>query len=163
MVSLTSIYFGGVLTLLMAVFHTRFYKLFKWKPEFRNVTQLNRKVFYTIHLALTLLFFGFGFLTLIYAQELSKCVGISLGINLLISILWIWRTIWQVIYFKGKTMHYVLIACFFLLFVSYLIPVMVKLLWKFKVFNMHAVIPVCNWSSVLLIRRQVMPALSKKN
>jgi len=125
MISLTSIYFGGVLTLLMAIFHTRFYKLFKWKAEYRNITDLNKKVFYTIHLALLLLFFAIGILSLIYAHELSRCIGISFGINLLISIFWLWRTIWQIVYFKGKTMHYVLIGYFLILFVSYLIPVLI--------------------------------------
>lgn len=125
--SLTSICFGGVLTLLMAIFHTRFYRLFKWKAEYKKLTELNKKIFYSIHLALFLLFFFFGFLTLIYAQELSKCVGICFGINLLFSIFWLWRTIWQVIYFKGKIMHYVFILHFFLLSVTYLIPVILQL------------------------------------
>jgi hypothetical protein len=127
MISLISIYCGGVLTIFMAIFHTQFYKLFKWDAEYRNITAINKKIFFTIHIALLLFFFGFGFLTLFYAQELSRCVGISFGINLIISIFWLWRAIWQIIYFKGKIMHYVLIAYFFLLFVTYLIPLTLKL------------------------------------
>jgi hypothetical protein len=129
MITLISIYFGGVLTIFMAIFHTQFYKLFKWDAEYRNITAINKKIFYTIHLALLLLFFGLGFLTLIYAQELSRCEGISLGINVLISIFWLWRTTWQVTYFKGKIMHYLLIVYFFLLFIAYLIPVALKIIW----------------------------------
>ncbi|MCK4662216.1 MAG: hypothetical protein KAT68_05085 [Bacteroidales bacterium] len=128
MISLISIYAGGILTLLMAIFHTRFYKLFKWKAEYSHVTEINKKIFYTIHLALLLVFFIFGFLSLIYAQELSKSTGISFGINLMISIFWFWRTIWQLLYFKGKIMHYVLIIIFSLLCMSYLIPVISKLI-----------------------------------
>lgn len=126
--SLTSIYVGGILTLLMAIFHTQFYKTFRWKADYKNVTELNRKVFHTIHLALLLLFFAIGTLSLVYAHELSKSVGISFGINVLISFFWLWRTLWQIFYFKGKTMHYVLIVYFFLLFITYLIPVILKLI-----------------------------------
>jgi len=127
MTSLISIYSGGVLTIFMAIFHTQFYKLFKWDTDYKNITAINKKIFYTIHLALLLLFFGLGFLTVFYAQELSLCVGISFGINLIISIFWLWRAIWQIIYFNGKIMHYVLIGFFFLLFLTYLIPLVIKL------------------------------------
>ena len=127
MTSLISIYSGGVLTIFMAIFHTQFYKLFKWDIDYKSITAINKKIFYTIHLALLLLFFGLGFLTVFYAQELSLCVGISFGINLIISIFWLWRAIWQIIYFTGKIMHYVLIAYFFLLFIAYLIPIVLKL------------------------------------
>jgi hypothetical protein len=127
MVSLTSIYFGGILTLLMAIFHTQFYRLFKWDVEYRNISAINKKIFFTIHLALLLLFFGLGFLTIIYAHELSRCEGISLGINIIISMFWLWRSIWQIIYFKGKALHFVLIGYFTLLFVTYLVPLIVKI------------------------------------
>lgn len=126
MLSLISIYLGGVLTILMAIFHSRFFKLFKWDIEYRNITAVNKKIFYTIHLALLFLFFGIGLLTLIYARILSECTGISFGINLIISIFWLWRAVWQIFYFKGKTLHYVLIIYFFLLFAAYLIPVLIK-------------------------------------
>ena len=127
MISLTSIYAGGILTLLMAIFHTQFFKIFKWKAEYRNVTELNKKIFYTIHLALLLMFFIIGILSLFYAQELSKCIGISFGLNLMISFFWFWRTIWQILYFKGKLMHYVLIIIFSLLCMTYLIPIILQL------------------------------------
>jgi len=125
--SLASIYIGGILTLLMAIFHTQFYKLFKWKAEYNLLAKNNKKIFHTIHLALLLLFFLFGFLSLIFAQELSECIGISFGLNLMISIFWLWRTVWQIYYFKGKIIHYLLIFIFSLLFITYLIPIILKL------------------------------------
>lgn len=123
MTSLLSIYAGGILTLIMAIFHTLFVKLFKWKAEYNIISNINRKIFHTIHLALLLLFFLIGALTLIYARELSECKGIALGLNVIFVLFWIWRTVWQVYYFKGKTMHYVLIFLFALLCISYLIPI----------------------------------------
>lgn len=127
MTSLICIYVGGILTVMMATFHVRFSKLFKWKVDFRNVSELNKKVSHTIHLALLLMFYFTGFLSLIYAKELSECNGISFGLNLMFSIFWLWRAGWQIYYFKGKVMHYVLIAIFSLLFISYLIPIVLDL------------------------------------
>jgi len=126
MISLFSIYSGGILTLLMAVFHTLFVKLFKWKAEYDIISDVNRRIFHTIHLALLLLFFLIGALTLIFARELSECKGIALGLNVIFVLFWIWRTVWQVYYFKGKTMHYVLIFLFTLISISYLIPIILS-------------------------------------
>lgn len=126
MISLISIYFGGFLTLLMAFFHTRFYKLFKWEHDYTSISEINKKIFYTIHLALYLLFFGFSIITILNAEELSKCNGIAFYLNLLLALFWFWRFVWQIIYFKGKIMHFVLIVYFFLLFISYLIPILIK-------------------------------------
>jgi hypothetical protein len=124
MTSLISIYAGGILTLAMGLFHTQFVKLFKWKADYRNISDVNRKIFHTIHLALLLLFFLIGALTLIYARELSECKGLALGLNLILVLFWLWRAVWQVYYFKGKTMHYVLFCYFALLCISYLIPIL---------------------------------------
>jgi hypothetical protein len=128
MTSLISIYAGGILTIMMATFHVRFPKLFKWTADYRSVSELNKKVSHTIHLALLLIFYIMGLLSLIYAKELSGCIGISFGLNLMISIFWLWRACWQIYYFKGKTMHYALIAVFSLLFITYLIPIILKLI-----------------------------------
>lgn len=128
MISLVSIYAGGVLTLLMAVFHLRFPKIFKWGKDYGRITDLNKRIFYTIHLALLLIFVGIGIFSLLYAKELSQCKGISFGFNLMISIFWLWRTFWQILYFKGRTMHLVLIGVFFILFLAYLIPMIQNLI-----------------------------------
>jgi hypothetical protein len=125
--SLVSIYAGGILTLLMALFHTRFYKIFNWEIEYSRISKTNKKIFYTIHLALLILFILIGVLSLIYAPELSRCRGIAFGINVMLAVFWFWRALWQVFYFKGKILHYVLIAAFLILGITYLIPVVLKL------------------------------------
>jgi len=133
MLPLVSIYFGGVLSLLIAVFHTQYYKMFKWGKNFEKITILNSRIIYTIHLALLLLFFMIGAISIIYAKELSQSVGLAFGFNLLYSIFWMWRLIWQFVYFKrGKgqkipPIGIFLIIVFILLVISYLIPV----IWRF--------------------------------
>ena len=94
-VSKFCIYVGGALSLCMVLFHSRFYKLFDWKKEFENVSLKNRRIFYTIHMALLLLFLIFAFLSFVFVNELSQPTGIALGVTLAYSVFWLWRTIWQ--------------------------------------------------------------------
>ena len=135
--SLISIYIGGILSLLMGIFHTQFSKIFNWKKELGNISEINKKILHTIHLALLLLFFGMAFISILYAKELSLCDGISFSINLIIATFWFWRTIWQIIYFKPNknskllTMHYVLTLIFFLLFFSYVFPILSVFVFKY--------------------------------
>lgn len=129
MIPLISIYAGGVLTLMMALFHTRFYRMFRWKKEFENVSHINVRIIYSVHLALTLLLFMIGILSILYAGELSLSAGLAMGFNVGLSVFWLWRMIWQIAYFrreKGKRqapIAILLVIIFALLFISYLMPV----------------------------------------
>lgn len=134
MIPLISIYAGGFLSLSIAVLHTRFYKLFFWKRDFKRISDINAKVLYTIHLALLLLFFMIAAVSIIYAKELSLSMGLSFGLNSLYAIFWLWRFIWQIVYFKrekGAKMSFIGIL-FTLMFIisaiAYIIPVIYRLL-----------------------------------
>jgi len=134
MIPLISIYVGGVLTLLMAFLHTRFYRMFNWKTDFEKISKLNSKIIYTIHQALLFLFIIIGLISLIHAQELSRSYGLAAGFNLFLSLFWLWRLLWQLVYFKrekGKKqppLVVFLISAFAILFVSYLIPMIYRIL-----------------------------------
>lgn len=133
-ISLISIYCGAVLLLFMGIFHTQFYKLFGWKKDFEKISKVNKKILYTIHIALTLLFFGLSVFSFIYAKELSMSSGISFGLNLIFSLFWLWRTVWQIFYFKSHKknknhiLHYILIIYFALLFLAFLLPLVSNVL-----------------------------------
>ena len=123
--------------MFMALFHTQFYKLFNWKKDFEKISVINQKVFYTIHLALLILFFVFSFISLAYTNELSQCSGLACGITLGYSLFWLWRTIWQILYFrppknqkvsKMNFLHYLSILVFGILFVVYLIPFIMSMI-----------------------------------
>ena len=117
-----SIYTGGILTLLLAILHSQYYRLFDWKKNFESISPLNSRIFYTIHMALLLLLVGIGLFTLIYSAELSNGRGLAFGFNGMISLFWLWRFVWQLVYFRrGKDkktplLAYVLTIWFFLLF-----------------------------------------------
>ena len=125
-----SIYCGGVLTLLMALFHTRFYKFFGWRSVFKAIDPLNAKHLYTIHIALLLLFFLFGIISIVNNKELANSSGLALSINLFFALFWLWRFIWHFVYYRSKTrkarrpvVFHILTIWFALIFVSYAIPV----------------------------------------
>jgi hypothetical protein len=132
--SLISIYAGGLLTLFLAVFHTRFYRLFHWEKEYEHVSLVNRRIFYTIHVALYLLFFLFAFISFVYARELAASEGLAFGINIACSAFWLWRALWQICYFRTPAgrrppaIWYVMVLSFLLLFIAYLAPVLLKVL-----------------------------------
>ena len=132
MLPLISIYIGGTLTLLLAIFHVRFYRLFNWANDLEKITIINRRILYTVHLALLFLFFMIGTLSIIYAKELSQSVGLAFGFNLFYSVFWMWRLVWQFLYFKkskGQKISLIgifLMILFVLLVVAYLVPVIYR-------------------------------------
>jgi len=133
MIPVISIYVGGVLTVLLALFHARFYRMFNWGADLKKIGLLNRRVLYTIHLALLLVFFMVGALSLMYAGELGASTGLAFGLNLLFSLFWVWRLVWQLYYFKGKRgqkvppVSVLMVVWFALLAVAYLFPVLYRL------------------------------------
>jgi len=127
---------GGILSLMMAWFHRGFYVLFGWRREFEKISAVNAKIFYTIHVALTLLFLLFALLSLVYFRELGRGEGLAAGVTVSYSLFWLWRTVWQVTYFRPRRsvqartpiLHYTLVAIFAALFVLYLVPFVARLL-----------------------------------
>ncbi len=128
-----SISIGGILTLLIAVFHTRFYRLFDWGSDLAKLSPINRKLLYTIHIALLLLFFVFGFVSLLYADELGRSAGLALGVNVGLAAFWLWRGLWHLAYLmpKGRrpsVLWFVTMIWFGLLCAAYLVPPLMRLL-----------------------------------
>ncbi|MBN2424985.1 MAG: hypothetical protein JXR46_11925 [Calditrichaceae bacterium] len=128
MISLISIYTAGILTLFMTIFHVQFYNKFGWAKDFKNIRPLNQKILYTIHMALIILFILIGIITLIYSKELAQSSGLAMGINLSLAIFWLWRLVWQILYFeKINALAVVLIVWFLLLSAAYILPVVLVL------------------------------------
>lgn len=126
---------GGTLSLLMVIFHGFFYRLFNWKAEFKKIQSVNRRIFFTIHLALILLFATFTFFSFLYFREMAACDGMAFGVVISYAAFWLWRMIWQVIYFKQPkparkrpALHYGLVVAFGLLFIFYAVPVLMKMI-----------------------------------
>lgn len=129
-----SIICGGVLSVFMALFHTQFYRMFRWRKDFERITGVNKNIFYTLNQALIVLFFGFAVLSFACTKDLASATGLAFWLDLLLALFWAWRTVWQVVYFRPKDktvknspLHYVLTGYFFLLFASYVIPLILSI------------------------------------
>jgi hypothetical protein len=132
-----SIFIGAFLSMILFLFHIRLYKLCRWQEEFNKIDPFNGKIFYTINLAIALLFLLFAIISFIYAKDLAQCQGLAFGICFLYSLFWLWRFIWQLVYFKvpkngatkaGVAINYSLRITFLLLFVAYFVPVLMRFL-----------------------------------
>lgn len=125
---------AGMLTLPIAIFHVpTFWQLMfrDWKREIKKTGVLNRQLANTLLIALTISLFIFGIISISYAKEMSQVVGMGWGITLSLALFWLWRLVWQVIYFrrsknefelKLKIFHYLLIIVFTILFIAYILP-----------------------------------------
>jgi hypothetical protein len=126
---------GGLLSFLLFLFHAKIYQLFGWQDQFTKVGITNGKIIYTINLALALLFLFFSIISFIYCNELAKCEGLAFGICLGVALFWLWRLIWQFVYFPVPLQNLSVIYCllsgsFLLLTISYFIPAISKIFGK---------------------------------
>jgi len=134
MLQSVSVNLGAALTLLLAVFHTRFHRMFGWAEGFSGISAANRRIVYTVHVALYLLLFMLGGLSLVYARELAAAEGLALGFDLLCAVFWAWRFVWQLACFKPPAgrkrppLVVAMTASFLLLTVCYALPVLCRLL-----------------------------------
>ena len=131
----TGIVLGGVLSLVIFVFHTFFYRFFAWQKDFEKISPVNRRVLYTIHVALYLFLALLGTVSIVYAGELSRAEGLSGGLTIGLSLFWLWRAVWQIAYFtpllktadrSRRVVHYILTTMFVVLFIVYLLPMAAK-------------------------------------
>lgn len=96
----SAVLLGGAMMLVVGVFHTTFDRRFDLKGQLPLVRADSRKVLYTIHIGLTLVFFLLGFVSLRHAEELARPGGLGASLSLGLAALWAWRTVWQVVYFR---------------------------------------------------------------
>jgi hypothetical protein len=128
--SQVSIFIGGILTITMAVFHCTFYRLFGWGKDLPKISIKNSKILYTIHVGVILLFFCLGSFSIIFYKEMSLPNSPTGYLALILALFWLWRALWQVIYFPPKAipnkkslyLYCFLVVYFLLLFLAYIIP-----------------------------------------
>lgn len=118
------IFVGGVFNLGFAVYHTMFWRLFRWKEDLASLRRINREVMQVLNLCLTFVFLVMAYVSFFHTSELIQT---SLGKTLLIafSLFWFLRMIEQVVFFGIKNKMSVAFTLVFLLgSVIYLLPVL---------------------------------------
>ncbi len=93
---------AGGLTLGLSIFHIpQVWRQFfpTWQKEFPNLTLLNRKLINTILVALSMILLVIALITIAYSSEISRGSGLALGLCIGLALFWLWRAVWQWIYF----------------------------------------------------------------
>ena len=94
----TLIIAGGIYHILLIVFHLMFWRLFDWPGSLRPLDTTNRSTMQVLNITLTLIFVIFAYISIAHTEELlTTSLGYSLIV--LISMLWLARTILQVVYY----------------------------------------------------------------
>jgi hypothetical protein len=132
-----SIVVGGTLMLIVGIAHVFFYRLFAWRQVFARVRVLDAKVFYTLHVALMLLGLVLAYVSLRHSDELGRGAGLAGTLTALLAAFWLWRLVWQVVYFRPRRLqlgrrwamfHYGWIVLFGMLTIAYSLPIAARLL-----------------------------------
>ncbi len=109
----TIILIGGFYNIALIIFHSLFWKIFKWKKDLQRITVVNGNILQILNLSLTFVFIIFAYLSILYTQEL---ISTDLGklILRLIAFFYFFRALQQVYFFGIKNKISLSFVVFFL-------------------------------------------------
>ncbi|MCF6279420.1 MAG: hypothetical protein L3J14_03650 [Flavobacteriaceae bacterium] len=119
----TIIYICGFYNILLAIFHTLFWKIFKWNETLDKGTKATKIITQIMNIQLIYLFLFMAFIYLFYAEELLKS---KIGNAILIGYagFWIVRFFQQFIFLKQKGKFVIGLTILFLIgAIIHLIPI----------------------------------------
>jgi hypothetical protein len=105
---------GGVYMVVLIVFHTLFWKLFRWPESLKSLNSVNRSTIQVLNLSITVIFAIFAYLSFLHTDELIN-TGLGSALLSMISLLWIFRAGLQVIFYGIRHRASVGLALYFLL------------------------------------------------
>ena len=117
----------GIYSLSFAVFHTLFWRLFRWKDDLNHLMPANKAIMQIANIRLIYFFVFVAAICFIFPQELSTT---QLGRFFLagMSLFWLGRAIEQFVFLKGidHKMVHLLTYLFLLGAIMFAIPLFVK-------------------------------------
>lgn len=105
---------GGAYTILLIVFHVLFWRIFKWPETLDSLNYINKATIQVLNISITFIFFIFAYVSFAHTQELLN-TPLGKSLLVLISVLWLFRAVQQVIFYKLKHRASVGLALYFLL------------------------------------------------
>ncbi len=120
---ITIVYACGFFSVLLAIFHILFWKLFAWQKDLQKLSFANQAIMQIMNLRLIYLFFFIAFMCFYFPEEL---VTTTLGKAFMIgcSLFWLGRTIEQFIFININHIKVHLLTAVFLLgTILFLIPI----------------------------------------
>lgn len=114
---------GGVYNITLVIFHLLFWRIFNWNNDLRKLSDVNRGIMKVLNLCLTFVFIIFAYISLAHSYELLYS---RLGHSMLwfMAFFWIFRSIYQLVFFKLNWISILFLLYFLLGSAIYLIPVL---------------------------------------
>jgi len=103
------IFIAGLFSFGLGVFHIPpVWRLFfpGWSKEISALNLLHRKLIDTILVALALMLFLSAFISIGYPEELARADGLAGGITAALAVFWLWRALWQIIFFPPSKIEH---------------------------------------------------------
>ncbi len=110
----TLINIGGVYTVALIIFHLLFWRIFNWPETLEALSYINKSTMQVLNISITFIFFMFAYVSFAHTSEL---LNTKLGNSLLvlISCLWLFRAVQQVIFYKFKHKASIGLTVYFLI------------------------------------------------
>lgn len=110
----TLIIAGGIYTVALIIFHALFWRIFNWPETLMPLNYVNKAVIQVLNISITFIFFIFAYISFAHTQELLN-TDLGRTLLVLISVLWLFRAVQQLVFFKLKHKASVALAFYFLL------------------------------------------------
>ncbi len=104
---------GGVYTILLIVFHLLFWRLFNWPQTLIALNDVNKATIQVLNISITFIFGIFAYISFVHTQDLLN-THLGRTLLLLISALWLFRAMQQILFYKLKHKISVGLALYFM-------------------------------------------------
>jgi hypothetical protein len=103
---------GGVLHIVIGIFHLFFERLFKYETDLKRLSFINGRIALILNKILTVFLFGVGFISIVHSNEF-KTTGLGRTLTCLLASVWIYRVFLQVKYFPLNNLRsWIIISIF---------------------------------------------------
>ena len=105
---------GGIFTVALIIFHLLFWRIFKWPETLKSLNYVNKATMQVLNISITFIFFIIAYISFVHTHEL---LNTQLGKTLLVLIsgLWLFRAVQQVVFYKLKHKASVGLTFYFLI------------------------------------------------
>jgi hypothetical protein len=105
---------GGVHMIILVVFHVLFWRIFNWPETLIPLNRVNRSTIQVLNLSIIFIFGLFAYVSLVHTSELLN-TKLGESILVLLSMLWLFRAIQQLIFYDRTHMASIGLTVFFLI------------------------------------------------
>jgi hypothetical protein len=117
---------GGILNLLLAVFHMLFPWIFAWGEDLQGLSPVNRAIVYTFQSVMVFVLVAFAYLSIVHRIDVVTS-RLGRSVLFLIGTVWLIRAVAEVVFFRlGADGAVWRLALFLVLSAIYLLPALLR-------------------------------------